>query len=37
VQNSTTGGTPQPRYYRLQLDMVREGDQWLVSQLQFVG
>jgi Mce-associated membrane protein len=37
VQNSTTGGTPQPRYYRLQLDMVREGDQCLVSQLQFVG
>lgn len=37
VQNSSTGGTPQPRYYRLQLDMVREGDRWLVSQLQFVG
>lgn len=37
VQNRSTGGTPQPRYYRLQLDMVREGDRWLVSQLQFVG
>jgi Mce-associated membrane protein len=37
VQNRSTGGTPQPRYYRLQLDMVREGDEWLVSQLQFVG
>lgn len=37
VQNTSTDGTTQPRYYRLQLDLVREGDKWLVSQVQFVG
>ena len=28
---------PQKRHYRMQLDMVRSGDRWLVSDLQFVG
>jgi Mce-associated membrane protein len=28
---------PQPRHYRLQLDLVRQGERWLVSSLQFVG
>lgn len=37
VQNVNTGGTAQPRYYRLQLDLVREGDRWLTSNVQFVG
>lgn len=29
--------TPQPRHYRLALDLVRQGGQWLTSDLQFVG
>ncbi|MCR6031145.1 hypothetical protein GGQ22_06780 [Nocardioides sp. zg-579] len=37
VQNVTTDGTSQPRYYRLQIDMVREDGQWLASNVQFVG
>ncbi|MDP3968169.1 MAG: hypothetical protein Q8Q02_07795 [Nocardioides sp.] len=28
---------PQPRFYRLQLELVRESDRWLTSQLEFVG
>jgi Mce-associated membrane protein len=28
---------PQKRHYRMQLDLVRHGDRWLVSGLQFVG
>ena len=28
---------PQKRHYRLQMDLVRDGDRWLVSDLQFVG
>ncbi len=28
---------PQKRHYRMQLDLVRSGDRWLVSDLQFVG
>jgi len=28
---------PQERHYRLQMDLVRDGDRWLVSDLQFVG
>jgi Mce-associated membrane protein len=36
VTNST-GPDPQKRHYRLQLDLVRDGDRWLVSDLQFVG
>jgi len=37
VQDRTTQGTARMRYHRLQLDLVREGDDWLVSRLQFVG
>ncbi len=29
--------TPQPRHYRLQLDLTRQGERWLVTDLQFVG
>lgn len=36
VTNKSTG-EPQPRHYRLQLDLVLEGDRWLTSDLQFVG
>ena len=28
---------PQPRHYRLQLDLTRQGERWLVTDLQFVG
>ena len=28
---------PQQRHYRMQLDLVRSGGRWLVSDLQFVG
>jgi Mce-associated membrane protein len=28
---------PQQRHYRMQLDLVRHGSRWLVSDLQFVG
>jgi Mce-associated membrane protein len=28
---------PTKRHYRMQLDLVRKGDRWLVSDLQFVG
>lgn len=28
---------PQQRLYRIRLDMVKEGDRWLVSKLDFVG
>jgi Mce-associated membrane protein len=27
----------QPRHYRLQLDLVKQGDRWLTSGLEFVG
>lgn len=37
VSNKSTKGKPQPRYYRLKLTMVRKGDTWLTSNLQFVG
>lgn len=36
VTNKSTE-QPQPRHYRLQLDLVLEGDRWLTSDLQFVG
>lgn len=36
VSNTSTK-TPQPRYYRLKLTMVRQGGSWLTSNLQFVG
>ena len=31
-----TGAEGQVRYYRLRLDLVREDDRWLTSDLQFV-
>ena len=37
VTNKSTKGKAQPRYYRLKLTMVRKGDTWLTSNLQFVG
>lgn len=37
VANKSSQGKPQPRYYRLKLDMVKVGDSWLTSGLQFVG
>ena len=36
VQNVATR-EPQPRHYRLQLDLARQGDRWLLTDLQFVG
>jgi Mce-associated membrane protein len=41
VADSTVTNTAQPkpqkRHYRMQLDLVRHGHRWLVSDLQFVG
>jgi len=37
VSNKSTKGKAQPRYYRLKLTMVHQGDKWLTSNLQFVG
>ena len=36
VSNNRTGGEPQTRYYRLRLDLVREGDPRLTNNVQFV-
>lgn len=36
VSNTMTGDQPQTRYYRLRLDLVREGDRWLTRNMQFV-
>lgn len=36
VSNKNTK-KPQKRYYRMELTMVRHGDEWLTSQLTFVG
>lgn len=36
VTNTSTGSEPQVRYYRLRLVLVREGDRWLTSNLEFV-
>ena len=36
VTNSGTGGEGQVRFYRLRLELVREGDRWLTDNLQFV-
>ncbi len=36
VSNNRTGDEPQTRYYRLRLDLVREGDRWLTNNVQFV-
>ncbi|MDQ6641819.1 MAG: hypothetical protein M3Y66_04920 [Actinomycetota bacterium] len=37
VQNRSTNGKKQPRYYRLQMDMSKVKGRWLVAKLQFVG
>ncbi len=37
VRNTSTQGSSQPRYYRLQIDLVKEKGRWLASQVQFVG
>jgi Mce-associated membrane protein len=37
VTNASTKGKAVPRYYRLKLTMVRQGDTWRTSDLQFVG
>ncbi len=36
VSNTGTGGEAQVRYYRLRLVLVRDGDRWLTSNLEFV-
>lgn len=36
VTNTSTGSSGQVRYYRLRLDLVREGERWLTSDVQFV-
>lgn len=36
VSNTGTGVEAQTRYFRLRLDLVREGDRWLTSNVQFV-
>ena len=36
VSNNRTGDEPQTRYYRLRLDLVRDGDRWLTNNVQFV-
>lgn len=35
VRNTGTGGEAQVRYYRLRLVLVRRGDRWLTSKLEF--
>lgn len=37
VQSVTTEGSKQPRYYRLQLDLVLEDGEWKTEQVRFVG
>ena len=36
VTNTSTGSKGQVRYYRLRLDLVREGERWLTSNVEFV-
>lgn len=36
VTNTSTGSDGEVRYYRLRLDLVREGERWLTSNVQFV-
>jgi Mce-associated membrane protein len=36
VANTKTGSEGQVRYYRLRLSLVRKGDRWLTSDLEFV-
>lgn len=37
VQNTSTDGTRQPRYYRLKLHLVREDGAWRAAMVEFVG
>lgn len=37
VRNKSTDGKEEERSWRIKLTMVKEGDRWLVSQLEFVG
>jgi Mce-associated membrane protein len=37
VQNKGTKGKTENRSWRIKLTMAKEGDRWLVSQLEFVG
>ena len=37
VTNDSTGGSPRENNYRMQLDLVRVGDDWLTADLQFVS
>ena len=36
VTNSSTAGEGQVRYYRMRLELVREGERWLTSNMEFV-
>ena len=36
VTNTSTGSKGQVHYYRLRLDLVREGERWLTSNVEFV-
>jgi Mce-associated membrane protein len=36
VTNTSTDSSGQVRYYRLRLDLVRDGERWLTSNVQFV-
>jgi Mce-associated membrane protein len=36
VANTKTGSEGEVRYYRLRLSLVRDGDRWLTSDLEFV-
>jgi Mce-associated membrane protein len=36
VTNASTGSEGEVRYYRLRLDLVREGERWLTSNVEFV-
>lgn len=37
VKNASTDGKTEDRSWRMKLTMSKEGDRWLVSQLEFVG
>ena len=37
VKNKGTKGEVEDRNWRMKLTMVKEGDRWLVSKLEFVG
>ncbi|MFC7496214.1 MULTISPECIES: hypothetical protein [unclassified Nocardioides] len=37
VSNTSTGGKPVARQFRIKVDLVRESDDWLASNVEFVG